>query len=100
MDRDTNILVGNIDRQTTRQTDPPSDKVIISHVSATKILQFKVKYNLVISSVRCLFFKLMENSIFGQKAEFNKQSDQPTNQPTNQTTNHVFHGKACRKQSG
>ena len=43
MDHDANILVGQIERQTTRQTDPPSEKVIISHVHATKILQFKVK---------------------------------------------------------
>ena len=88
MDQNTNIFVGQSNRQTTRQTEPPSDKVIISHVQETKISQFKVKYNLVISSVRCLFFKHTENSLLGQKAKFNKQ----TNQPTNQATNHVFHG--------
>ena len=81
MDRDTNILMGQTDRKTTRQTDLPLDKVIISHVHATKIFQFKVKYNLVISRVRCLFFKLTENSIFGQRAKFSKRTNQPTNQP-------------------
>ena len=67
MDQDTNILEGQIDIQTTKQNDPPSDKVIISHLHATKI-----------------FFKLTENSTFGQKTEFNKQTNQPTNQPNNQ----------------
>ena len=65
MDQDTNILEGQIDIQTTKQNDPPSDKVIISHLHATKI-----------------FFKLTENSTFGQKTEFNKQTNQPTKQPT------------------
>ena len=83
MDRDTNILMGQTDRKTTRQTDLPLDKVIISHVHATKILQFKVKYNPVISCVRCLFFKLVKILYLGKKLNSTSgPTDQPIKQPT------------------